>query len=92
MNSMGIDELTPCGPSEVVEVTPGGMKRYSLQPGELGLSLCTLEDLKGGDAAVNAALLMDVFGGSRGPVSGACPALRCWQRACTDAQTAGQTH
>ena len=73
MNSMGIDELTPCGPSEVVEVTPGGMKRYSLQPGELGLSLCTLEDLKGGDAAVNAAMLMDVFGGSRGPVSGGRP-------------------
>ena len=68
---MGVDELTPCGPSEVVEVTPTGMRKYRLEPSELGLALCTLEDLKGGDATVNAAMLMDVFGGARGPVAGA---------------------
>jgi len=71
VNSMGIDELTPCGPSEVIEVTPGGMRRYSLLPADLGLPTCTLDDLKGGDATVNARMLQDVFGGQRGPVADA---------------------
>jgi len=32
---------------------------------------CSVEDLKGGDAALNAAILRDVFGGQRGPVADA---------------------
>lgn len=71
VNSMGIDELTPCGPSEVIEVTPTGMRRYNMEPKSLGLEMCTLADLKGGDATVNAQMLMDVFGGQQGPVAGA---------------------
>jgi anthranilate phosphoribosyltransferase len=30
-----------------------------------------VEDLKGGDAALNAQILQDVFGGARGPVADA---------------------
>ena len=30
-----------------------------------------MEDLKGGDRALNASILMDVFGGMRGPVADA---------------------
>lgn len=71
VNSMGIDELTPCAPAEVVEVTQNSMKRYTLHPSELGLKSCTIEDLKGGDAAVNAQILRDVFGGQQGPVADA---------------------
>lgn len=72
VNSMGIDELTPCGPSEVVEVgATGAWKKYSMEPKALGLQMCTLEDLKGGDATVNAQMLKDVFGGQRGPVADA---------------------
>ncbi len=32
---------------------------------------CTVEDLKGGDAALNAQILRDVFGGAKGPVADA---------------------
>ena len=71
VNSMGIDELTPCAPAEVVEVTPHKMTRYTLEPSSLGLRACTLEDLKGGDAAVNAQMLRDTFGGQQGPVADA---------------------
>lgn len=72
VNSMGIDELTPCGPSEVVEVGPSGAaKKYVIEPKGLGLAMCTLADLKGGDANVNAQMLKDVFGGQRGPVADA---------------------
>lgn len=30
-----------------------------------------MEDLKGGDASTNAAILLDVFGGQKGPVADA---------------------
>lgn len=71
VNSAGIDELTPCADAEVVEVTPQGMRHYTLRPADLGLARCTLDDLRGGDAATNAAMLRDAFGGARGPVADA---------------------
>ena len=42
-----------------------------LDPLSLGIPRCEVEDLKGGDAALNASILMDVFGGQRGPVADA---------------------
>jgi len=68
---MGIDELTPCAPAEVVEVLPGSMRRYTLRPQDVGIPPCTLEDLRGGDAATNAAMLCDAFAGQRGAVADA---------------------
>lgn len=71
VHSMGLDELTPMGPADVVEVSPAGTKRYSLDPRDVGIPRCSVEDLKGGDAALNARILRDVFGGARGPVADA---------------------
>jgi len=42
-----------------------------LDPLSLGIPRCSVEDLKGGDAALNAGILMDVFGGQTGPVADA---------------------
>lgn len=44
---------------------------YRLDPLTLGIPRCTVEDLKGGDASTNAAILLDVFGGQKGPVADA---------------------
>jgi anthranilate phosphoribosyltransferase len=72
VHSMGLDELTPMGPADVVEVSADGpRKAYILEPRELGIPRCEVEDLKGGDAALNAKILMDVFGGAQGPVADA---------------------
>ena len=72
VHSMGLDELTPMGPADVVEVAEGQPRRnYQLEPKDLGIPRCTVEDLAGGDAAVNARILMDAFGGARGPVADA---------------------
>jgi anthranilate phosphoribosyltransferase len=38
---------------------------------DLGIKRCTVADLAGGDAQINASILMDVFGGARGPVADA---------------------
>lgn len=46
-------------------------RRYTVDPRDLGIPRCTVEDLKGGDAKLNAQILRDVFGGLRGPVADA---------------------
>ncbi|MEW5310066.1 MAG: hypothetical protein WDW38_001898 [Sanguina aurantia] len=72
VHSMGLDEMTPMGPADVVEVVAGQpLRRYSCDPRDLGIPRCTVEDLKGGDAVLNAAILRDVFGGQQGPVADA---------------------
>lgn len=49
VHSMGLDELTPMGPADVVEVTAGGpLKRYSLDPKEVGIPRCEVR--RGGAA------------------------------------------
>uniref|UniRef100_A0A7S1WZY8 anthranilate phosphoribosyltransferase n=1 Tax=Tetraselmis chuii TaxID=63592 RepID=A0A7S1WZY8_9CHLO len=71
VHSHGLDELTPMGDADVVEVTPEGVKHYILNPRDLGIPACTVEDLKGGDAQFNAQVLRDVFAGQRGAVADA---------------------
>ncbi len=41
----GLDELTPWGPAKVIWVADGKMKRTELDPAELGIQSCTLEDV-----------------------------------------------
>ena len=50
----GMDELTITGPSLVVEVADGKMRRSELEPEQLGLLRAGLDSVKGGDAAYNA--------------------------------------
>lgn len=87
VHSMGMDELTPMGPAEVMEVEGATSRSYFIEPQDLGIPRCSVEDLKGGDAHLNAtilkvgstvahivrfnALLQDVFGGARGAVADA---------------------
>ena len=63
----GLDELTLTAPSKVAELRDGEIREYILNPEDLGLSLCAPEDLKGGDAAVNAAILRGILDGKKGP-------------------------
>ncbi len=37
VHSMGLDELTPMGPADVVEVSPAGIKSYRLDPLSVGI-------------------------------------------------------
>ena len=42
-----------------------------VEPLDYGIRRCTVADLAGGDAALNARILADAFGGARGPVADA---------------------
>jgi anthranilate phosphoribosyltransferase len=64
----GLDELTTTGPSSVWVVTEGAVSRTTLDPASLGLPPATVEDLRGGDATFNAAVVRSVLAGDKGPV------------------------
>ena len=59
----GLDEITPAGITWVAEFAGGKVTTFELTPEEAGLKRSSLADLKGGDAAFNAAALRDVLAG-----------------------------
>jgi anthranilate phosphoribosyltransferase len=64
----GLDELTTTGHSRIWEVSRGDIHEHDLDPAELGIARATIDDLRGGDAAHNAAIARAVFAGEAGPV------------------------
>ncbi len=66
--SDGLDELTTTGPSTVWVVGAGESREESFDPLELGIGRATLDDLRGADAAYNAAVARDLLAGAGGPV------------------------
>ncbi len=65
--SDGLDELTTTGPSTVVWQEAGETRTLTVDPAALGFAPSTREQLRGGDAAGNAASLRAVLDGSQGP-------------------------
>ena len=59
----GLDELSLTGPSHVAELRDGTVRTYSFTPDLVGLATCRLEDLAGGDAAANAAIIRGILAG-----------------------------
>ena len=63
----GLDEVSPSGPTLICEVRGGTVRRFEFSPEDAGLMRAPLSELRGGDAAVNAALLRGVLRGEPGP-------------------------
>ena len=64
----GWDEATPVGEFCLFDVAPGSVESTTRSPEDYGVPRCEPEDLKGGDAAHNAAELVRVMRGEdRGP-------------------------
>jgi anthranilate phosphoribosyltransferase len=64
--SDGLDELTTTGPSRIWEIRNGSVSEQTLDPRELGIRQATLDELRGGDAAANAAVVRAVLSGAPG--------------------------
>ncbi len=60
----GWDEPTPAGPFLLYDVRGGGWTESTRTAADYGLPSCAPEDLRGGDAAHNAAALRAVFEGA----------------------------
>jgi anthranilate phosphoribosyltransferase len=63
--SDGLDEITISGPSRVGEVRDGQVHTYEVTPEEFGLKRATLDEIAGGDAAVNAQYIREVVSGRK---------------------------
>ena len=63
----GLDEITITGPTRVAEARDGVVRTYEVTPEEFGMRRATLEEIAGGDAAENAAIIREVLSGKKSP-------------------------
>jgi anthranilate phosphoribosyltransferase len=60
----GLDEISPLGPTTVIEVDAGGLRRYTLNPSDFfGSTNFDAAEIAGGDPAHNANLVKGVLNG-----------------------------
>ncbi|HZR47520.1 MAG TPA: anthranilate phosphoribosyltransferase [Candidatus Manganitrophaceae bacterium] len=76
----GLDEITITGKSRVSEGKGGRVAAYYLEPKDFQLSEGSVKDLAGGNAEVNAGILLSILKGEKGPkrevvLMNAAPAL-----------------
>lgn len=62
----GYDEITATGETHVAELVDGKVSTFTLTPEALGLKRYTQQELRGGDAAFNAAALKLLLNGAPG--------------------------
>ncbi|MGA8201247.1 MAG: anthranilate phosphoribosyltransferase, partial [Candidatus Sulfotelmatobacter sp.] len=61
----GLDEITISGPTRVAEAREGTVRTYEVDPEDFGLARATLQDISGGDAEENAAIIREVLSGKK---------------------------
>jgi anthranilate phosphoribosyltransferase len=61
----GLDEITLSGKTIVHAASPEGVERLEITPEDFGLRRASLENLRGGSAEENAAIILAVLEGSR---------------------------
>jgi anthranilate phosphoribosyltransferase len=59
----GVDEIVPTGTTWIAELKDGVVREFNFTPESVGVVRSSLDDLKGGDAAENAAALRAVLAG-----------------------------
>lgn len=64
----GRDKITTSQATDLWEVRDGGVAHNELNPEDLGVSRCAVEDLQGGSPQQNAAIVRQLLAGDQGPV------------------------
>lgn len=65
----GLDELSVCAKTRVVEIKEGTRRSFTLDPGQLGVAMASQGSLKGGGARDNAAIVVSILEGTEtGPM------------------------
>jgi anthranilate phosphoribosyltransferase len=68
VHGSGIDELSTAGTTTVAEFRDGSVRTFEVAPEDVGLARARLDDLKGGEPAHNARLMLDLLAGAPGPL------------------------
>src|SRR4029079_4310928 len=65
--SDGLDEITTSGPTHITALENGTVPRVDINPEAIAVARVKPDMLKGGDPQANAAALMAVLKGNKGP-------------------------
>ena len=61
---LGIDEISVCGPTAIVELREGKIDSYTLTPADFGVKQCSYHDVASKDSAAgNATAILEVLSG-----------------------------
>jgi anthranilate phosphoribosyltransferase len=71
----GMDEVSPLGTTNVVEIRDGATRQWSIDPAALGFADGRAEELAGGPPAENAAAVLAVLGNAAPPTATAAVVL-----------------
>ena len=63
----GLDEITITEKTRVAEAREGSVRSYEVEPEEFGMVRATLQEIAGGDAPENAAIIRAILGGEKSP-------------------------
>jgi anthranilate phosphoribosyltransferase len=63
----GLDEITITGTTRVAEARDGSVRSYEVEPEEFGMTRATLQDIAGGNATENAAIIGAILKGEKSP-------------------------
>jgi anthranilate phosphoribosyltransferase len=63
----GLDEISPCGPTKVAELRDGRVREYILEPAQLGVKPCRLDEICCKGVEESAAIVRRVLDGEKGP-------------------------
>ncbi|WP_337103462.1 anthranilate phosphoribosyltransferase [Paenibacillus sp. YIM B09110] len=59
----GLDEISISSPTQISELKDGSVRTYDLTPEEIGLKRWAIENVLGGEPAVNAGIIRSIFTG-----------------------------
>ncbi|HEX6574083.1 MAG TPA: anthranilate phosphoribosyltransferase [Gemmatimonadaceae bacterium] len=59
----GLDEISPIGPTRIVEIRNGSTSEWTLDPSDFGLARGSAEELAGGGPEDNARIITETLGG-----------------------------
>ncbi|HVN20834.1 MAG TPA: anthranilate phosphoribosyltransferase [Dongiaceae bacterium] len=63
----GLDEITVTGTTRIAEAREGSVRSYEVDPEEFGMKRASLQEISGGDASENAAIIRTILGGEKSP-------------------------
>jgi anthranilate phosphoribosyltransferase len=71
----GMDEVSPLGTTQVVEIRDGAKREWTIDPRDYGFSTGSADELAGGPPAENAAAVQAVLGNAAAPTATAAVVL-----------------
>ncbi|MFC1807752.1 anthranilate phosphoribosyltransferase [Candidatus Omnitrophota bacterium] len=64
----GLDEISIAGPTQVTELRDRSIRTYNVTPQKFGLKRAALKDISGGGPKANAAKILSILKGKKGPM------------------------